>query len=108
MADNPTPAGAMPSINRVQIESARQAAEQQIAVALHAFALQLPQGTLYEQEALNEAGAILDRLLRRTGQYDEAAQFQPDPSPNPDMAAQRDAVAGAEESTEIKDYNSGG
>lgn len=108
MTNDPTPAGTTPQMNREQIEILYQAAQHQIAAAIHTFAMQLPQGVLYEQEALNEAGALLDRLLRRTGQYDEAAQFQPGTPPNPDMAARRKALAGVEESDEIKDYNSGG
>jgi hypothetical protein len=108
MTNDPTPLDATPHINREQIEIAYKAAEQQITAAIHAFALQLPQGTLYEQEAVNAAGALLDQLLRRTGQYDEAAQFQPGTPPNPDLAARRAALAGVEESDEVKDFNSGG
>ncbi len=103
MADNN-----IPRMNRYQVETQRAIAEQQIVAALTNFAQQLPNGMLHLQAAINEAGEILDELLRRTGQYDEAAQFEPGTPPNPDLAAHREAVAGVEESTEIIDYDSGG
>src|SRR6185437_5687410 len=81
MTDNNTP-----GMNREQVEAQRAIAEQQIASALKNFAQQLPNGMLYLQEAINEAGKTLDYLLRRTGLYEDASQFDQGTAPNPDLA----------------------
>ncbi len=90
-----------------QVESSRLIAMQQITATLETFARQLPNGQNYLQEAINAAGALLDHLLRQTGEYDEGAVYQPASPPNPDLAAHREAIGHTGEGEEIHDVTSG-
>jgi len=76
-------------MNRHQVVIIRQVAEDQIRQALTAFAQQLPGGMAHLQGAINEAGAVLDRLMVTTGTFDDATTQQSPTEANPDQAAQR-------------------
>jgi hypothetical protein len=76
-------------MNRHQVVTLRQIAQDQITRALSDFAQQLPGGNLHLQAALNEASAVLDRMMRATGVFDEATTQQSPTAANPDLAAQR-------------------
>jgi hypothetical protein len=96
-----------PAMNRHQVVEARSIAQQQMEEAITSFARQLPDGTRYVQEAINAAGALLDRLLQHVGLYDDAAMQRSATGSNPDLAPHRADVAGAVESEEIHDVTSG-
>jgi len=95
------------AMNRHQVTDARSIAQHQMEEAISNFARQLPDGTLHIQEAINAAGAILDRLLQQAGLYDDSAMQRSATGSNPDLAAHRADVAGAVDSEEIHDVTSG-
>lgn len=76
-------------MNRHQVATIRQIAADQIGQTLTAFAQQLPGGMFHLQAAINEAGAVLDRLMQATGTFDDASTQQSPTEANPDQAAQR-------------------
>ena len=94
-------------VNRHQVTIIRQVAETQIQQALTAFAQQLPGGLPHLQGAINDAGAILDRLMAATGVFDDATTQQSPTEANPDKAAERANLTGSADSAEVHDVTSG-
>jgi enamine deaminase RidA (YjgF/YER057c/UK114 family) len=94
-------------MNRHQVATLRQIAEDQINQALNDFAKQLPGGLTHLQAALNEAGAVLDRLMSATGTLDRPADLQSPTEANPDQAAQRLPLDQAADQASVNDVTSG-
>ncbi len=96
-----------PGMNRHQVVIIRQVAADQIQQALTAFAQQLPGGMPHLQAAINEAGAILDRLMLATGTFDDATTQQSPTAANPDQAAHRLPLDQAADGAAANDVTSG-